>query len=161
MKRSHLSIPVDQVRKIVELYKGGMNETEIAREMVLSRNTVHKYLVTTGTKTVDPEVSARTSKRLSNKEIRLIIDMYKQGVEVERIADELGISKPVVFRHVRKLGLTRRASKDLVDIAIKQYLNGDQPLDLILKQVRLSKSTFYRHFNRYKETDEYKEKYEQ
>ena len=95
--------PIGQMvnsKKVITLIKQGKNFSEVAREMGCARNTVKSTLY----RYLDKQASyvAITAWGLSDKDKRRIIDAREDGLPVQAIAADFGISISYVYKIVQR-----------------------------------------------------------
>lgn len=89
------------VKEVMDLYKQGLNFSQIAKRLGCARNTVrakvNEYIKTTGR-----SIPVRSKPGLSDEEIGKLLDDYDSGVKVKDIALELNISESYVYSMIRR-----------------------------------------------------------
>lgn len=138
------------VKMMVELYEGGMPIIHIADELRLDKVTVHKYLELAGAKEVDPEYSKKSGSRLSDTQKKQIVNLYKRGMTIDHIVEQVGCSAPTLYTYIRKEGLTRQISDDTAITAVRMRIHDNKPVSDIARVTGLSVATIYRRIRDYK-----------
>lgn len=139
------------INMIVKLYEEGMPITHIAEELRLDKVTVHKYLKKTGVKGVDPEYSQKSASRLTDTQKIKIINLYKSGVSVGDIMEQVGCSAPTLYTYLHKEGLSRKLNEEQVERAVYLYTKQKRKVADIAEETGLSTATIYRKIKEYKE----------
>lgn len=156
MAKGSLKIPQEKQEMIVKMYKEGIPAKKIGTLLEIDEATVHKYLTITGARKVSDYISTGSGKRMSLETIDKILELYREGVEVKDICNELGISSDTVSRYIKRAGLSRmtgnRVTKEdklkMVELYTKKGMNGNK----IALELGKSQSTVYRTLEKYKTT---------
>lgn len=136
--------------RILDLYTAGVPITEIAVQVGLNKKTIFYWLRKFGVKPdVKDTVNAR--KRLTPEQIEEIIKLYKEGMAVADIRDTTGATIDTIYRHTRKLGLSRSLDGAPHSKAIKMYLEEGYTVDQVLEATGIARATFFRRLKTYKE----------
>jgi orotate phosphoribosyltransferase-like protein len=127
-------IAQNQIDKIIELRKQGVNAEDIAKQLNISVNSVYKYL---------PE-DLKLAK-VSQDQIDKIIELRKQGISVENIAKQLNIVVRTVYKSLPEdLKRGAKITQDQIDKIIELRKQGVSAVD-IAKQLNISRETVFRY----------------
>ncbi|MCS3667432.1 transposase-like protein [Salinibacter ruber] len=97
--------------RIAKLYKSGMTIAEVADEIGCSTATVHKHL---------KQLSIETDTRGGSEPIQVndqkVIDMYRSGDSVQKIADAHDVSRTPINRILDNNNVSRRSASEANEI---------------------------------------------
>lgn len=144
-------IPKSIVDMMITLYNKGVPIVDIAEQLNVNKSTVHKYLNKTGTKEVEYFDSVQAGMRLTANQKEQILQLYKDGVKVQEIADQVETSVDAIYRHIRKEGLKRGVPDEVVKEALYLYTIQKLTVAEVLERTGMSQPTFYRKLKKYKE----------
>lgn len=139
------------VDMMITLYNKGVPIVDIAEQLDVNKSTVHKYLNKTGTKKVEYFDSIQAGMRLTDKQKQQIVDLYKQGIKVQEIAEQVQTSIDAIYRHINKIGLKRGVPDEVVKEALYLYTIQKLSVAEVLERTGMSQPTFYRKLKKYKE----------
>ena len=114
---------------IAERYKQGESSPKLAKEFDVSRERICKILDSMG---VD-----RRSKKISDKEIENVIELYDADYSVRSISEKVGRSQSTIVSVLSNKGIkiergrgVRKIKEQDYDELIKRYKNGDKLKDI-------------------------------
>lgn len=136
------------INMIVKMYEEDVPVSHIAEELRVDKNTVYKYLRDRGVYEEDLEHARKSTRRFSYLEREEIVRLYKEGVPVEEIAEQIGTSAPSLYRHLNSEGLTRQSTQTDIQRAISLYNSGKHSVQEVLDRTGVARSTLYRHLKR-------------
>jgi len=112
-------------------YEKGLSLRELSSKYKISRNLIRSILIEEGLNIRDSSESL--SKKLSKKEIQLILNFHKEKVSYEEIAKILSIGRNLVIKTLRKEGID--AQPDEIFQLLQRYSNK------IINDFKFGKST--------------------
>ena len=88
--------------------------------------------------------------RLTKEQKEQIVELYKQGVKIEDIMEQVGCSRPTAYTWINKAGLNREIAEDKVQTAIDLYTNNpEMKIAEIVEKTGISKATIYRKLKKH------------
>lgn len=145
------AIPKETVDKMVQLYSEGVSIVEIAERLGVNKTTVHKYLNKRGVKKVSEYDSVQAGSRLTGRQKAEILKRYKRGDAIADISKAVDVTVDTIYRHIRKEGLSRGVSEDLIQEAIRLHLEQHMTAKEVIEKTGISQASFYRNLKKYKE----------
>jgi len=133
---------------VVSMYKDDEPVSVIAEDLRLDKKTVLKYLREKGVYEEDLEHARKSTRRYSYVEKDRIIELYKEGVPVSDIAEELDTSESSLYLHINKEGLTRQSTQDDINRAVSLYQKDIYSVQEVLDKTGVARSTLYRHLKK-------------
>lgn len=86
--------------KIIELYNKGFNSSDISKELNIGRTTVYKYLKENNLKSHNKK--PLSPRKISEKDITKIIELYNNGLSLEKIKENLKLELDVGYYLIQK-----------------------------------------------------------
>ena len=83
-------LPPDEEKKRLELYNQGLNDVQIGKEVYVTRYAIRSWRQTRG---FPPNMKRGEKPRVPEKEHRLRLKYYNQGLNDTEIGEEVGLSK--------------------------------------------------------------------
>jgi len=136
------------INMVVSMYKDDEPVSVIAEDLRLDKKTVLKYLREKGVYEEDLEHARKSTRRYSYVEKDRIIELYKEGVPVSDIAEELDTSESSLYLHINKEGLTRQSTQDDINRAVSLYQKDIYSVQEVLDKTGVARSTLYRHLKK-------------
>lgn len=134
---------------IRQLYLKGRSINQIARELMLARTTVHKYLREMELIEVPPEAKKHGAKRFSPEEIAEMVAHYQEGKSIDGITEAYGITRSSLYNQIQRAGIAKRSQqRGRLQRALRLYESGGWTVKRILEETGVPRTTFYRHVDR-------------
>jgi lambda repressor-like predicted transcriptional regulator len=86
-------------------YESGDEMASLAREYGANRTSISALLRKAG-------VEIREAPRISQIEIDQAVQLYEDGLSLERIGERLGWDHNTIYRHLKKRGVAMRVASD-------------------------------------------------
>lgn len=137
---------------MIDMYKKGTPVTEIGEELRIDPSTIHKYLTEEGVRQVPDYVSAQATKRMTEEQVAEMIRLYKDGVEVEKIAESLDTSLDTLYRYIRREKLSRKIPNSVYMKGIRMAETSNKSVIEIAEEIGVSQAGLYRKLAKYRKT---------
>ena len=137
MKSKTTKLSQKQLFAIIERYLDGESATEIAPDFGVGASTVRYHLLKNDIEIRSQSESAalfHEKRRPLSKEQQLKAEaLYKKGFSAAKIASLIGTNQPVIWRHLKQLGISRSYK----EARWLRYINKPEFQERIEKVVRL------------------------
>jgi IS30 family transposase len=90
---------------VIDAYKAGTTMTALAKRYDVKRETISKLLRREG-------VTIRVRRAMSRAEIDQAVQLYKGGLSLQKIGDQLGWDHNTIYRHLKKRAVVMRGPSD-------------------------------------------------
>ena len=90
---------------VVAAYEGGASMADLAREYGVRRVTISSVLRRAG-------VVVRQARVMSQGGVDRAVELYADGLSLQKIGDQLGWDHGTIYRHLKKRGVVMRGASD-------------------------------------------------